>query len=129
MRITDMMSLANSTYHALQLTANKRMSHGLTVLASYTWSKSLDNASGDAATPSNPYNFANDKGPSVQNIPHRLVASAIWHMPVLRNRSAFVRTAFGGWALNGIAALQSGAPFNLTSGKDTSGAALRSGRA
>jgi len=127
--ITDMMSLANSTYHALQLTANKRMSHGLTVLASYTWSKSLDNASGDAATPSNPYNFANDKGPSVQNIPHRLVASAIWHMPVLRNRSAFVRTAFGGWALNGIATLQSGTPFNLTSGKDNSGTALNSDRA
>jgi hypothetical protein len=47
--ITDYNSQANSTYHAMQLTLNKRMSHGLTVLSSYTWSKSLDNASGAGA--------------------------------------------------------------------------------
>ena len=127
--ITDMMSQANSTYHALQLTANKRMSHGLTVLASYTWSKSLDNASGDGATPANPFDFANDKGLSAHQIPHRIVVSAIWHMPALRNQSRLVRGALGGWTINGIGTIQSGIPFNITSGKDNSGSAINSDRA
>ena len=127
--ITDMLSDANSTYHALQLTANKRMSHGLTVLASYTWSKSIDNVSGDAGQPSNPYNFAFDKGLSVQDIPHRFVASAIWRMPSLRNQPRIVREVLGGWTLNGIGNVQSGTPFNITSGKDNSGTAINADRA
>ena len=127
--ITDMLSVANSTYHAMQLTANKRMSHGLTVLASYTWAKSIDNASGDSAAATNPYDFSFDKGLSVQDIPHRFVASAIWRMPGLRNQPRLVREVLGGWTINGIGNLQSGTPFNITSGKDNSGSAINNDRA
>jgi len=127
--VTDMLSAANSTYHAMQLTLNKHMSKGLTILASYTWAKSIDNASGDGASPSNPYNFSADKGPSANDIPHRLVASFIYRLPDLKGRNLLVREAFGGWTVNGIATAQSATPFSITSGKDNSGSAINADRA
>ncbi len=127
--ITDMISLANSTYHAMQLTLNKHMSHGLTILASYTWAKSLDNASGDGGAPSNPYNYSVDKGPSGNDIPHRFVASFIYRMPELKGQNRILREAFGGWSMNGIATVQSATPFSIASGKDNSGSAINADRA
>src|SRR5207253_206299 len=62
--MTDQISVGNSTYHSMQLTLNKRLTRGLSVLANYTWSKMLDNGSGDGDAPANPFNFSNEKGPS-----------------------------------------------------------------
>jgi hypothetical protein len=127
--ITDMLSAGNSTYHSLQITVNKKLTRGLTVLANYTWSKFLDNGSGDGAAPANPYNLRVEKGLSDQDIPQHFVASFIWQAPSLKNRSRLVRETIGGWEINGIATLQSGAPFTITAGKDNSGAAVNHDRA
>ncbi len=126
--ITDQASTANSTYHALQITANKRLTHGLTVLANYTWSKMIDNGSGDAATSQNPFNYSAEKGPSADDIPHRIVASFIYQTPSLAKRGWLMREIAGGWEINGIAMLQSSGPFSITSGKDNSGTAINSDR-
>ena len=47
--LQESQSVGNSIYHGLQENLNKRMSHGFTILANYTWSKVIDNASGDKA--------------------------------------------------------------------------------
>ena len=68
-QITDMSSQAYSDYHALQVSVNKRLSHGFSVLASYTWSKLLDNASADGDQPNNPFDFDQNRGPSTSTSP------------------------------------------------------------
>ena len=127
--IVDMLSVANSNYHALQLTANKRFHHGLTVLANYTWSKSIDDGSGDGSQASNPFNIRNDRAVSDFDIPQRFVASLVWQLPALANRSLALRTVAGGWEVNGIVTAQSGTPFNVTSGVDNSQSGVNADRA
>jgi len=126
--ITDYSATGNSTYHSLQLTANRRMSRGLTVLANYTWSKFLDTGSGDGAVPQNPYDRNAEKAPSNQDIPHRLVTSFIYELPSLKGSSPIVRQIAGGWELNGIATANSATPFTVTSGRDNSGTAVNNDR-
>jgi outer membrane receptor protein involved in Fe transport len=126
--ITDYSATGNSTYHSLQLTANRRLAKGLTVLANYTWSKFLDTGSGDGAVPQNPLNRDAEKGPSNQDIPHRMVTSAIYQAPALKQSSRLIREVIGGWEINGIVTLNSAAPFTITSGRDNAGTAINNDR-
>jgi hypothetical protein len=127
--IVDMLSVGNSNYNALQITANKRFHHGLTVLANYTRSKSIDDGSGDGSQASNPFNIRADRAVSDFNFPNRFVASAIWQLPGASMRNAVARTIAGGWEVNGIFTVQSGAPFSVTSGVDNSQSAINADRA
>lgn len=122
--LQDQLSAGNSSYNALQLSANKRLSHGLTVMLSYTWSKFIDDASDDGTLAFNPFNLHASRGLSDNSIPHRFVGSFIWQLPTPTNRNALLRAAVGGWELNGIMTLQSGNPFNVVSGVDNSQSAL-----
>ena len=128
-RIRDQSAQGNSTYHALQLTLNKRMSNGLTILASYTFAKLLDDASSDGDAPANPYNIANEKAHSDFDLSHRFVTSYIWELPRLEGRNAFVRNVLGGWSNNGIITIESGRYLTIASGKDQSKSAVNQDRA
>ncbi|HEY3838030.1 MAG TPA: carboxypeptidase regulatory-like domain-containing protein [Bryobacteraceae bacterium] len=127
--LVDMLSVGHSSYNALQITANKRLNHGLTVLANYTWSKSIDNASGDGAQAANPFNISNDRAVSDFNIPQRFVASVIWQLPALKKQPRLVREIAGGWEFNGIETIQSGSPINIVSGVDNSQSGVGQDRA
>jgi hypothetical protein len=119
-QVSDQSSRGNSNYHSFQASVNKRLSSGFTVLANYTWSKLIDDASGDGDQPNNPFNFRQNRGISSFDVPHRFVASYIWQLPSLKNRAAPVRYMFGGWETNGIISLQSGRGLTITSGRDNS---------
>jgi hypothetical protein len=114
----------NMTYHSLQISANKRLSGGVTVLSSYTWSKNIDNAAGNGlstdTSPRDGINFSAEKGLSGNNIPHRFVGSFIWELPTFKGASRPTRAALGGWEIDGIVSLESGLYFNLISGRDNS---------
>jgi hypothetical protein len=127
--ITNQSSDARSTYHALQMTVNKRLSRGFTLQSNYTWSKLLDTASHDGAGPANPFDVESNRGPSDFDIAHRFVASYIWQLPQLAGRSAVVRHVLGGWETNGIVTLESGAPFSVVSGRDNSQSGVNRDRA
>ena len=127
--IVDMLSVGNSNYNALQITANKRFHHGLTVLANYTRSKSIDEGSGDGSQPSNPFNIRAERAVSDFNFPNRFVASAIWQLPGLTAHGSLARAVTAGWEVNGIFTLQSGVPFSITSGVDNSKSAVNLDRA
>jgi len=127
--ITDMSSQGNSTYHALQVTLNKRLSKGFTVLANYTFGKLLDDASSDGDAPANPWNIAAEKGHSDFDITHRFAASYIWELPKLRNRHAALRSVLGHWEINGIVVLESGRWLTVVSGQDRSGTGVNEDRA
>ncbi|MGA9771553.1 MAG: TonB-dependent receptor [Blastocatellia bacterium] len=102
----------NSSYNALWVTANKRLSRGLQFNASYTWSKSLDynslNSQGTVVQDS--FNIRGDRGLSDFDARHRFVINAIYELPFRGRRLV------EGWQLSTITQLQSGNPINIISG-------------
>ncbi len=115
---------ANSTYHGLVTSFEKRFSSSWTLLASYTWSKNIDNTdnvtSANTASLPNPYNFALNRGPASADRTNAFVASYLWELPKLTGAPAFLRYTVGGWQNNGIVSLYSGLPFSVLSGVDNS---------
>ena len=119
----DFGSIANyepngfSTYNSLQLTLNKRFSRGYTVLANYTWAKSIDNVSTDTqGAVQDAFNLTPEKALSDVDYRRRFVTSFLWELPAPKH--GWMRMAFGGWQANGILTISSGRPFNVVSGQD-----------
>ncbi len=113
----------NSVYHSMQLTVEKRLSKGFSVLAFYTFSKSIDDESNNAQfTFSNPHPTDQrfNRGVSDFDVRHNFRTSAIYEMPKLTGRNVILRSALGGWNLSAILDWRSGFPFGLTSGRDNS---------
>jgi outer membrane receptor protein involved in Fe transport len=125
--------IANSSYNALETSLKKRFSHGISFLASYTYSKSIDDASsfnmtGSASKPvagendlaQNPFDLAAERGRSLFDATHRLVLSYQWSLPFWTHPHGWYQQALGGWQLNGIATVMSGTPFTVFDSNDVS---------
>jgi hypothetical protein len=110
-------SAAHSNYNSLQALFEKRFSHGLQFQASYTYSKSLDNASSFEEI-LNPLNFNATYGPSLYDSRHRFVFNYVWDLPV-RKMQGFAGKALNGWQVSGIYTYQSGFPILLNNCNDT----------
>ena len=122
----------NGWYNGLQLTLNKRFSHGLTILANYTYSKSQDNQCVDKNAGSiglscynvEPYYYPNSQslsyGPSDFDRTQNFVVSAVWQLPVRRGASAWERRLLGNWEIGGIGTALSGDPLTIVAGLDES---------
>jgi hypothetical protein len=108
--ITDYLSSSVSSYNSLQAKLDKRLSHGLNALISYTYSKSLDNALG--ANPQNSANLLAEYGPSDFDARHRLVVSGVYSLPFGKGgqwvKSGPQSYLLEGWQLSGIFSTQSG---------------------
>ena len=118
-----------SNYNSLQVTATKRLANGLQFMTTYTYGRSIDDLSGSSwtgggdtnpsAKPQNPFNIASDRAVSSFNHTHRFVASSSYELPLGSGHalgSSWGRVTngiLGGWQLNGILTLQSGAPFSV----------------
>jgi len=125
--ITDI----NASYHSLQTSIEKRMSHGLTVLANYTYSKSLDDlpfgegVSGfDAGYSTLPFNAPGrhqfDYGPSSFDHAHVFTGSYVWHSPSIKSSSTLVRYLLGDYEIGGIVSAASGRPITVLQGTELS---------
>lgn len=119
-----MQSSSNSSYNSLQVGVTKRFSYGLQFLASYTYSHSLDDYSGDPTGTSDvtvvPGNqapgFLNNYASSDFDRRHRFVFSGIYDLPKFyKGESRFARQAANGWELASVLTLQSGTPFSVLS--------------
>lgn len=132
--IQNMQSSAFSTYHSLQLSVNRRLSKGFSVISSYVWSKAVDLASndGNAGTgnqPSNPFEWNQTKGLADFDVRHRFVTSFLYDVPFFARSKGLTRAVLGGWQFNGILTLQTGFPFTVNAGVDRSLAAINRDRA
>ena len=121
--------VGQSLYNSLQVTYNHRFSKGLTALVSYTYSKFLDNVEGNNSwsyngaanwgATANYFNLAGEKSVDAGDIPHALVASYVYQIPIGRGKavgSGMSRVAdavVGGWELSGIATLRGGIPLSV----------------
>ncbi len=108
-----------SWYHSFQAQVTKRFGDGLSVLGSYTLSKSIDSSSTDnlGATVANPFNLRDERGRSDWDRRHAFVASWLWTPPV-RFNSPVAQSLLGGWTLTGIHTIQSGGPLTFLMGDD-----------
>jgi len=112
--------VGNSTFHALQLTVERRFARGFSILANYQFAKAIDDSSavkGTAITRTNPFDQSFDKGPADFDKRHVANLSGLWELPI-RFQERILNSLIGGWSLNGIASLWSGYPFTVTSGVD-----------
>ena len=127
----EIAGIANSSYNALEASLHKRFSHGLSFLASYTWSKAIDdvsslNITGSAAKPvagendlaQDPFNLAAERGLSLFDARHRLVGSYDWALPFWSHPRNWYQWGLGGWQMDGIATLMSGTPFTVFDSND-----------
>jgi hypothetical protein len=112
--ITALESRAHSRYHALIVSGERRLDRGLSLLTSYTWSTSKDDASGFFASSGDP-NFPQDSrdpaaewGRSGFDVRHRFTAGFVYDLP-FDGDNVFARD----WQVSGIVTLQSGRPFTV----------------
>jgi hypothetical protein len=121
--MTEVGSTGSSSFQSLQVSLDKRFSSGFTLLANYTWAKSIDFGSGAGTLwPSNtdPAHHNIDRGLSDFHRAHRFVTSGVWQLPKLAGSPLAARMALGGWSLSGSMILQSGPFFAIRSGRDNS---------
>ncbi len=124
-QFTDIIPLQNtgatSIYHALQMSVNRRMSHGLLLAGSYVWSKAEE----EGEAHQNSYDIAASRSVASYDIPHRLVLSALYELPYGRGRRfgtnapAILDGVFGGWQVNAIVTVQSGTPLTISASNQT----------
>ena len=116
-RIRRNMNGLNSEYNGLQISVDKRFSHGFSILGSYAWAKTLDYESVDQAVGgyqgTNPTDFRSKRGPADQSVPHRFVTSFVWELPGSQLSSPVARFLARDWHLSGILTFQSGLAFNV----------------
>jgi hypothetical protein len=108
---------AHSNYNSLQALFEKRFSHGLQFQASYTYSKSLDNASSFEEI-LNPTNFNATYGPSLYDSRHRFVFNYVWELPIPKYQG-FKGKTLNGWEISGIYTFQSGFPILINNCNDS----------
>ncbi len=124
----NFLGAGNSTYHALQFSFQKRMTHGLLATASYTFSKNLGDINmlttsfsdaGQNPGYQNEFNRKTDRSVLGSDFPHRLVLSSVYDLPFGKGHklggsaSGWVNRIIGGWQVNGIYSNQSGQPLNF----------------
>jgi len=124
----DAPPIASSTYHALQVTAEKRYSNGLQFLASYVWSKSIDDASvpddnttwlGSFTSIQDPNKPWLERSLSTFDIPAVLQFTYTYDLPIGRGKAflshmpVVLDTIVGGWKTNGIWRLAAGRPLAM----------------
>jgi hypothetical protein len=114
-----------ANYESGSIIFHQRMTHGLQMLSSYTWSKTLDVStdSNGGGTPMNPYSWKSDYSYSNWDVPHRFLMSFVYDIPFFATSNAFVKEVFTKWQANGVATVQSGLPFNIATGTDTANTA------
>lgn len=113
---------AYSNYNSLQTTFEHRMAHGFTLLANYSFQKSLDtdSESGPALSGTRSACLSCDWGRSNQSVAQRFVASGIYELPIGRGKvvggsmSPLANTLLGGWEISGIYTMETGAPMDAT---------------
>src|SRR5262249_21737155 len=113
---------ADSRYNSLQASVTRRFSRGLRFLASYTWSKSMDDTSGGNTTifseiTGNEADLRSSKGVSDFDRTQRFVVNFSYELPVFKGRlsgTSLGKKALTGWMISGVSIWQSGTPFTVS---------------
>jgi hypothetical protein len=113
-----------SNFNSLQVKYEQQLTGGLTLLNSFAWEHSLDNASasleGNTPSPQDGNNIRADYSQSDYNLPIANITSLVYELPFghghtfLSNANGFTNALVGGWQVSAINTMQAGTPFNIT---------------
>jgi hypothetical protein len=119
--------VSNSNYNALQASLNMRASHGLTFMANYTWSRSIDDGGTFRSGYAIPAAYSNtgkawkqdaiERSVSTSNQPQHIVVTGVWDLPIGKSvlaNNAFERAVFGGYKFSEVFQAFSGSPLAIT---------------
>jgi hypothetical protein len=119
----------HSNYHGFAFKAEKRFAGGFAYIATYAFSKFIDNAPfvgedpaslGDSDWFQNIYDYKSERAMSNNHVPHRVVLSPIYELPFGTGKkyggsaAGFLDKLISGWQISTIATFQSGSPFGVT---------------
>ncbi len=119
----------DSYFNGMEAQVEKRMTHGMQVQGSYTWSRAIDGGDGSIASDS----FLNSipalfyflpryrRGPADFNITHNLTINYLWNIPTRATFTGALARATKGWQMGGIMQIRSGMPFTPLIGGDPLG--------
>lgn len=117
-------SIGRSNYNALQMSYRRRFSSGLSAVVNYTWSKSIDiGCSGffgaEGCQVQNEYDLNSSRSVSGFNVPHNLVGSVTYELPIGKNKplsthNKVVDYIIGGWQVNALVLMRNNLPFSVT---------------
>ncbi len=120
---------AQSIYHSMQVSFDKRLSRGVSAGVHYTWSTFIDTASeifnpssGEVAVSQDSFNRRADRARSSYDRPHRLTGNFVYELPFYRSQEGAIGRLLGGFQLTSFFTFQSGAPFTPLNGADPTGA-------
>ncbi len=101
---------SGSSFNSLQVTLTKRFSHGLYLLAGYTWAHAIDTATSNlAGVPPNSLNYNAERGNSDYDIRNRFTLSGTYEFPSRKTKWQMLE----GWEASTVAMLEGGEPFTL----------------
>ena len=129
-QVNTITAAASSSYNSLQLSLRENFQYGLSLQASYTYSRSIDNSSSsnpnqesfDPGVQQNVNALYLERGPSNYDIPHRIVVTGVWNIPFFQARDGLLSNlALKGWQFSSTSLWQSGIPANIYSGPVTVG--------
>lgn len=120
---------AESDYHSMQVSLDKRLSRGFSAGVHFTWSSFIDTASelfnpsgGEVAVAQDSFNLEADRARSTYDRPLRLSGNFVYELPWYQEQRGFMGHVLGGWQINSFFTFQSGAPFTPLNGADPTGA-------
>jgi hypothetical protein len=127
--IRERSNTADSDYHSLQTSLDRRFRNGLSAAIHYTWSKYLDTASeifnpssGEVAIAQDSFDIANDRAVASYDRTHRFTGNLVYELPFYRDQQGAAGKILGGWQVATTFTFQSGAPFTVLNGSDPTGA-------
>ncbi len=125
--VVHMENAGHSSYHALQLSFNRRFHKGLTLDAYYTYAKTLQYHSADVNAANQTVvqdmdNIAGSHGPKEFDLRHVFTWTGSYEIPVFKSwQQPLAKTIFGGWTVQTISTMRSGLPVNVFLGSDRRG--------
>jgi len=139
--ITQLLSNLTASYHSLQISASKQLSHSFSISGFYVWSKALDSFEPDVdglSTPQDsgyfggPFTASNNTlgaiggglqeeyGPMSADIRSNVAISGMWNIDYFHGSNRFAKEVANGWQISPIVYLHSGGPFTVTTGSNKS---------
>jgi hypothetical protein len=117
-QMTEIASMVSSEYHAMVLQVNRRFSAGLQLSANYTLSKATDYSQGSTTftsnnTPSNVFDFSQEKGRSSFDRRHKFIANAVY-TPRVKLNSKFATALLDNWGVAPVFQYYTGLPYDAT---------------
>jgi hypothetical protein len=110
-----------TNYNGVNASLNKRFSHGYSLNATYTYSKSLDQLSnegpGALSNQTDPAHPITEYGPSDFDNRHRIAIAGNWDLPKYNNGRGVVGAILSGWQVNGIFQYHTGFPWTPVTGQ------------